>query len=490
MGKNKKRKREAIIDDGSSYQKRTRPSLAPDVDDEDSSTREGHQPRPDLTTGLRSAFPDLDTNGNDDELFYGPASDGMEYLRMVRSEAKGVPNILVAATNSVEINDEESDMGDGHIVRGYYADGAYTAVPTIVENNTTSVEVTNGNEDPQDVYRQSLLLRYRLLRANLRINPPEEALAALDENHPIVVSKQVQAGSSRWQELFRQTDPLPAQVAAMDQTTVLRLIGIISTGHYLKKHTNIPPRVGRWIWALLGRVEEIGCLTNDEVAVLRELGKRAAFISRGAYQVDDEDVWDEEAGDYIDDVDALQEIDEPIAKAQSAEEGEIDDVNTGLPASEEQIGQDSHNDQGITANGDEQGEMNGKEPEITVSMDVTEEEEDPTEATAAIAINAIKERILASISSGDNEKDEKEVAMSAGGAEIQEATDTRSEEGEIREGFEEGELEEEGLERLEEQDEDESFPSSNTLATLDMVLTIVGEVYGQRDLLKSRQTWQ
>jgi hypothetical protein len=33
-------------------------------------------------------------------------------------------------------------------------------------------------------------------------------------------------------------------------------------------------------------------------------------------------------------------------------------------------------------------------------------------------------------------------------------------------------------------------PTSNTLATLDMILTIVGQVFGQKDLLQFRQTWE
>ncbi len=50
--------------------------------DNDSS---GRAPRPkvDPTYGQRGAFPDVEVEG-DEALFYGPASDGLEYLRMVR----------------------------------------------------------------------------------------------------------------------------------------------------------------------------------------------------------------------------------------------------------------------------------------------------------------------------------------------------------------------------------------------------------------------
>lgn len=47
-----------------------------------STTASAEQPRLDPMYGMRGAFPGLDDHL--DELFYGPASDGLEYLRMVR----------------------------------------------------------------------------------------------------------------------------------------------------------------------------------------------------------------------------------------------------------------------------------------------------------------------------------------------------------------------------------------------------------------------
>ena len=40
--------------------------------------------RLDPLTGQRGAFPGLEDEGGDGGLFYGPAEDGMAYLRMVR----------------------------------------------------------------------------------------------------------------------------------------------------------------------------------------------------------------------------------------------------------------------------------------------------------------------------------------------------------------------------------------------------------------------
>lgn len=98
MAKKRKTPYPTSNNDSSSYSKRPRPSykFTAQEDDDDSnpnSSTLGVEPRLDPTYGQRGAFPGLDDddgNGDrwgakeEDTLFYGPASDGLEYLRMVR----------------------------------------------------------------------------------------------------------------------------------------------------------------------------------------------------------------------------------------------------------------------------------------------------------------------------------------------------------------------------------------------------------------------
>ena len=49
--------------------------------DSDTESMTDEEPRLNTLTGQKGAFPGL---GDEDEIFYGPASDGIEYLRMVR----------------------------------------------------------------------------------------------------------------------------------------------------------------------------------------------------------------------------------------------------------------------------------------------------------------------------------------------------------------------------------------------------------------------
>lgn len=82
--------------DDSPYAKRSRSQsfyadgygINDDHDEEEElapSLRYAHErPRNDPIYGQKSAFPGLDDPNAADELFYGPAEDGIEYLRMVR----------------------------------------------------------------------------------------------------------------------------------------------------------------------------------------------------------------------------------------------------------------------------------------------------------------------------------------------------------------------------------------------------------------------
>ena len=75
-----KRKHQVFQTEDSMYNKRSRFN----EDDANDTTPTIAQSKIDPTYGQRGAFPGLDDPGGEDDLFYGPASNGLEYLRMVR----------------------------------------------------------------------------------------------------------------------------------------------------------------------------------------------------------------------------------------------------------------------------------------------------------------------------------------------------------------------------------------------------------------------
>ncbi|KAI9656283.1 MAG: hypothetical protein M1821_004946 [Bathelium mastoideum] len=305
-----KRKNEAVTEGGAPYNKRARPIS----DDEDNGKEDAVQKqsvyrggattsRANFETGQRQAFPGLDDADDGEELFYGPASDGIEYLRMVRTEARGVPHVL----GSIEVASSESD---DH--RAWYFDGAYVARPILgpqlpssfrkAENadperhrRNTSSELSDddscdGVDDSDDTepdvmtsigriaqsaYHGRLLTRFRNQTDDLQQTPPEDFVTKaigldfpsdFDESH---------ASSHKTRCILRFETPSPVQVALMDPEMVLRVIQVISD-QVMKPGKLISSPTSVWIWSLLARLAGfIGTLSTEDVSIVRDLAKCA-----------------------------------------------------------------------------------------------------------------------------------------------------------------------------------------------------------------------
>lgn len=364
---------------------------------------------------------------------------------MIRSEAKGVPHLMVAPKGSNAEAIHESSNSD---LQGYYSYGAYTAAPSVEPAMFDERRNHVGEENPQAVYRKSLFLRYRLLRANLRVSPPAGSLAGVDQEHPIsVTSKQY----SKWLRLLRFTNPTPGQVASMNQRTVMKLIKFITTS-LLKRGQNIKLGLGCWMWALLGRLEEVGCLNTEEVGVVRELGKRAIWMLASISQdiENGELLTDEAEGQENSEADEAAIYDsaeattnEPVATEVAQDICELQaQAHTETPTSvksEEDIPMGGQKISSSCSNSipKEGGSDNGDETYIHESADTTDPQLLGTNEAAKIM--DAKSQLLARVCT--------------------------------------------------EEVQTEVFPSYDTRATLDMIISIVGELYGQTDLLEFREDW-
>ncbi|KAL4873340.1 hypothetical protein BDV12DRAFT_182540 [Aspergillus spectabilis] len=415
----------------SPYSKRARPSYAEDdQDDEDThnSVTPYEKPRNHPVFGQRSAFPGLDTSDGD-ELFYGPAEDGLEYLRMVRSEASSLPTLFNASA-ATELPTETSNVtantktDQGHtqqeeqleerpnppkpVPEGVYSDGVYigraTAKP--VAEDTVS--------DEQASYYNLLHHRFLLLRSILKCTPPSEAISALDDSHPISFPRRSKTAQKEWRRLLLMVDPQTVQLACMDLDSVLSVLMIV--GRLMSENVRsgnpvLVRRIGAWAWGLLGKCRDSGQLRAQEIGDIRELGKRAVKILGKMRAEQKEMQEEEEEEDYESDADNDKE------DGQAGETG------------------DEPADTTITPNLDQ--------PRAEKGADAEE-------------LELAKARLEARISVAENES-------------------IPQEEGEI-----------------EAQVEDQTTKvdvGTQTRAMLDMIITIVGEHYGQRDLLEAREIW-
>ena len=237
----------------------------------------------------------------------------------------------------------------------------------------------------------------------------------------------------------------------------------------LKRGRVLGRRCGAWVWGLLGRVREVGECGSEEVGVLRDLGKRAVWVLKGWREgVEDE-------GESVGDADEghegkYEEGDVEESRGDVAEEYEDGDAQNraavrfleqevprpgNLDAESHVEDAHSHMPDGAQAPFLPDNAPNG----ISATIQA------PTEGAHMIRSEYAQPRTEARPSEGD-----KEDALAAAKARLTARLAAN--------------VDGAGSQEQEMPDDDDV-----TFATLDMILTVIGEFYGQRDLLEFRDLW-
>ncbi|THY73493.1 hypothetical protein D6C86_03976 [Aureobasidium pullulans] len=402
--------------------------------------RERERPQTDVTYGQQGAFPGLDPR--DKEPFYGPANDGLDYLRMVRSEARGIPHVVSAPPpkpfqpTDYEDDDYEEhvdDYGgyyeeesDGEDEGGYYEDGAYVAPPIVAP----IIGPVQSGMKAQDAFYRSLTTRFETLRRNLRSPPSVQAVQGLDDKHPISLPFGNKMADKEWKYHLVHTTPLPAQLASLDSPSILRLLKLVEGQLENCRKTNIPHNLSLWAWSLLAKLENVGLLQTRDVSVVRDLAKMAVWVRMMHHK--------SKYGRSNDpDYEHLDHYPEENAAQQEQEEGEVVD-------------------------------------EKSADAEAGAPEDEPVGAAEPIdaAVQAqIQEEITAETGNGDaamdlDSEDQLLDAIAARKRQLQTEAEAQ-----------------------EKEQKSEEFPDTNTCLTIDMLVTVASEFYGQKDLLVGRLAW-
>ncbi|KAK3335433.1 hypothetical protein B0T19DRAFT_406423 [Cercophora scortea] len=462
----------------------------------------------DATYGQRVVFPGLDdpsaAHSSDDDLEYEDEGDAFAYLRSVRQEASVIPHIIVAPKAGprlpapVDRTLYDNGVGD---TRGYYRDGAYTAAPDVDSSSEEEGEYdgddirdrVSANKALRDAYYASLVSQFTAIRTVLQQTPPAHLVGLLPKENGVEVgSFGPKSWTFRvWSNRIRYTDPLPVQIAAMDRHAPLKLLRVILGGKFIRRGYELRERTSRWIWALLAKLPDSGEMDYTDVGWVRELGKRAVLmmmsmahvealqgeveedlegIDPDAAAADDDDDWAfdaevaelevlgmDEAG--VEDLSADNDLAQPSDVPLAADEPVAPNVAAGPGADEQNDDDDLEMDMDI-----DEGE-------------VSDEPTSPKDIEADIA--AAKARLLARI--------ENSTSSSSSPAAAQEEDDEQQQQQQASDSLKEKALaaDDEDGER-EAASSDETRREVNTRATLNMILTVAGEFYGQRDLLEFR----
>ena len=366
-----------------------------------------------------------------------------------RSEAKTVPNLLVAPvspTAQPKKNDLYADYP-----QGYYSTGAYTAAPFPLSKAIQTS--TNGgqqeDQDPQEAYYASLCARFTVLTKTLQSTPPH----ALPDNTDVYyfdwTTRRV------WRGKILNTAPAMAVLARLTQESVIWGLEVLESlltlanlrgkrGHYVEA----------WTWGLLGKCREVGQMGSEEVGVLRNLGKRAVWLLR---RIRAGDVTD----GSIDEFDVNME--EQEAEGEEDGDGELEEENLQDGADPTDL--DDADD----------GHSSYIDPITTADLGNDDNNKaNPTATNSDADLEKAKQHILNSLRTNQAQADSAETN----------ASNDDSTECPVPKYADTGlKLEVEG--GLEERRDEKA----DLLATLDILVTIIGEFYGQRDLLDGRLLW-
>lgn len=345
--------------------------------------------------------------------------------------------------------------------RGWYEGGAYVAAPIL--ESEASHEDTETGRDPQLVYFDSILTRFQALRAQLSRTPPPEAVQSLDGDHPVYLPSSDKDAFAKWSWTLKNRDPVPVQLASIDKGTAFRLLGMLTKGSMLKRGRDVDGSVSRWLWGLLARVPEQGELSNVDVSIIRELGKKAVLVAVGFKEAQE---WSE----GIDEVEADFDGEVPVEYEAIGEEGVLPDEGESIHARKSSVVEESAElepltpiqssaqettilNQPATQTQHESSDMIQSplqgQPEATTGLELSCQHE-LSVAESSENYAAAKARVLARLNNDEVNVPEPEVFA----------------------------------------DRISTSPTLNTRATLNMIITVAGELYGQRDLLEFRELWE
>jgi Survival motor neuron (SMN) interacting protein 1 (SIP1) len=301
----------------------------------------------------------------------------------------------------------------------------------------------------------------------------------LDQDHPTHVGKLTVAVSRWWKWKMRFVDPLPAQIASMDKLTVLRLLGLLSGGTLLKRGAEVEVGVSRWAWSLLARLPERGELTSEEIGVVRELGKKAVLIGVGLCE---EKTWEEGIREVEKDFDGEEHEELP---------GIVNENEIELDSEDEELNlKDTETDAEFTAT-EMLGDVGLIGPQLVGPGNTTSATDDDTNRLGASDTG---------LSNNENERDGYTECASEGEGELPSEDSSNDPEAlaaaraRILARLDQQQSDDSDTENIEDikiqqTKDDRASALWNTKATIDMIISVAGEVYGQRDLLEFRGAW-
>ncbi|KAF2109714.1 hypothetical protein BDV96DRAFT_651685 [Lophiotrema nucula] len=460
-------------------------------------------------TNMQIQFPGLDSAGNTSD---EDTTEALAYLRSVRAEASTIPHTILAPAQDVE--EEKADRaiyneGDATV---WYEDGTFVARELGATGHPNAGRSSGSTElHPQEQYYRQLVKRYCMLRDDLALATPE-AFAERKKHHPDTPSDHVPYSMRDWHNTLDRVYPTPAVICRLHRSNILNGIDVCAMS--LDRFGVVSKQRSCWIWTLLAKIEEVGVMDYTEVGRVRDLGHKAGQFSvrlrNGGVPLQDSE--DEGADEEFEGWEADGYDNESEASVYSEEQIGSGEKEKGRSMEEKGRSMEEKG-RSMEEKGRSMEEKGRSMEEKGRSMEEEEDESTTQDKSDAPALDKdkVKSNLKAKDDSNTNGEAVTKVARSQSGSEM-----SMSEDGEIGDDEPCGNIDV-ARARLMAQLDDRLVPPSssesssnrkkeqaelpepeitatadlawNTMVTIDMIITVVGECYGQKDLLRFRNSW-
>ncbi|EMD90103.1 hypothetical protein COCC4DRAFT_184879 [Bipolaris maydis ATCC 48331] len=431
--------------------------------------------------GVRSVLPGLE---GEEHLTDESIDEAVAYLQSVRSEASAIPTLLVAPA---DVHSTSSDHGNDNrnsnkptvgTQRTVYNDGTWVALESESEGASEYWDGDVDDLDPQESCQWALIQRFCTLRnrlSSIRERKPSSGKTPGSRK----TKRSDQSGKHYWAEAISRDYPTLEEVTQMDESTLY--VALHGCAFALDRSTEVSRQKSCWIWTLLALTGDFGTLDHERIGKIRDLGlaasrlvKRLSSRSLEEQCAPEGEARDNESDDEPGDDSSsalVKEHGDSIANADNGlESGEVMDDNAGDSGAEMAISEEEEE----SSDAAEDGDLEKARARLLAQLGdrlvqpAVPPSDAPVEPSAASGIKLLS-RAEAERQRQEmrNNKRQKENVTRAS-ASTSHATQT------TRAGLQSTPLTESDVE---------------TQAAIDMILTIVAECYGQRDLLKFRKAW-
>jgi hypothetical protein len=392
-----------------------------------------------------------------------------------RSEASAIPTLLVAPNNvpgassdhgSNSRNSTNNTIGMQHAV---YNDGTWVAVES--ESDGTS-EYWNGNADnldPQESCQWALIRRFCSIRSRLtalrKHKPRSEKVQSSRKTR-----RSDQSGKHHWAEAIDRDYPALEEVTQMDEPTLY--VALHGCALALDRSTTISRQKSCWIWTLLALTGDSGTLDHERIGKIRDLGLAASRLLKRLH------------------------ADRSSKEQHSLESGPGDnsasDCVTGDGSFTPDVDGSLESKEAVDEAGDSSAEMAISEDEAD-SSDAAEDG-DLEKARARLLAQLGDRLVQPAIPPPDTPSDAPPMSnfqlLSRAEAERQ-RQETRNSQRQKEDAARASTFISDPAQTRDAERKSTPLTDNDleTKAAIDMILTVVAECYGQRDLLKFREAW-